>query len=66
LKEQRDKAPLPPLTGESLRSLRALEVLERIGNTPAKQLLAQLADGAPEATFTREARNSCKRLERKP
>ena len=51
---------------ESLRSLRAIEVLEHIGSAEAQTLLQQLARGAPEARLTQEAKASCVRLLNRP
>jgi hypothetical protein len=48
--------------GDSLRSLRAVEVLETIATPEARQLLRRIADGAPEARLTREARAALERL----
>jgi RNA polymerase sigma factor (sigma-70 family) len=42
--------------GEVLRGLRAVEVLEQIGTTGARQLLRAWADGAPGAALTQQAR----------
>jgi WD40 repeat protein len=42
--------------GECLRTLRALEVLERIGTPEARQVLRAMADGTPEAWLTQEAK----------
>ncbi|MBM4067504.1 MAG: hypothetical protein FJ271_00960 [Planctomycetes bacterium] len=50
------------LSAAMLQQFRAVEVLERIGNNDARQLLQQLADGAPEARLTRDARDSLARL----
>src|SRR5207249_147137 len=44
-----------------LRSLRAVEILERIGNDEARQVLARLAKGT-ESRQTREARQALERL----
>jgi WD40 repeat protein len=51
-------------TGERLRTLRALEVLEHIGTTEAREVLTKLSKGAPEARVTREAKAALQRLER--
>jgi hypothetical protein len=53
-------------SGERLRVLRALEVLERIATREARDLLGRLADGAPGAWLTEEARVALKRLESVP
>ena len=50
--------------GEALRSLRAVEVLERIGSAEARSVLATIADGAPGGRLTREAKASLQRLSR--
>jgi RNA polymerase sigma factor (sigma-70 family) len=47
-----------PLTGDRLREVRAIEVLERIGNAEACQLLEALAGGAPGAVVTAEAQSA--------
>jgi hypothetical protein len=49
-------------SGEALRSVRAVEVLEGIGSSEARQVLAALADGLPSARLTREARAALQRL----
>jgi RNA polymerase sigma factor (sigma-70 family) len=49
---------------DRLRALRAVEVLERIGTADAKQLLQTLANGVPDASLTREAKDSLQRLSR--
>jgi hypothetical protein len=51
---------------EKLRAIRAVEVLERIGNAEARRMLETLAGGASEARLTREARTSLERLDRRP
>jgi WD40 repeat protein len=63
---QEEKEPglvLPVPEGKLLRTLRAIEILERIGTTPAQQMLRALAKGAP-ARITREAQAALERLER--
>ena len=53
-------------TGEALRALRAIEVLEHIGTPEASRVLETLAKGAPEARLTRDAKASLGRLARRP
>lgn len=45
-----------------LQFLRALEVLENVATPEARDLLQTLADGAPEARLTQEAKASLDRL----
>jgi hypothetical protein len=47
---------------EMLRTLRAIQVLERIGTAEARGILQVLADGSIGARSTREARESLQRL----
>jgi WD40 repeat protein len=54
--------PLPP---ETVRQLRALEVLEEIGSPLARQLIEKLASGAPGEPLTVEARSALERLKRR-
>jgi WD40 repeat protein len=54
-----------PPTGEFLRVLRAVTVLERVG-TPAAALLKELAGGDSAARLTHEAKASLERLGRRP
>ena len=55
-----------PLTDpDALRSVRAVEVLEGIGESEAVELLAEWAKGAPEARLTREAKLALERLARR-
>jgi len=49
-------------SGASLRTLRALEVLEQIATTEARAVLEVLAKGAPTAKLTQEAAASARRL----
>jgi hypothetical protein len=53
-----------PVSGEPLRTLRALAVLEHAGTAEARRLLQALADGASGAWLTREAQGVCQRLQR--
>jgi RNA polymerase sigma factor (sigma-70 family) len=46
---------------ECLRTLRALEVLERIGTPEARQVLRAMAEGTPEAWLTQEAKAALNR-----
>jgi hypothetical protein len=55
---------LATVSGERLRGLRAVEVLEHIGTPAARQLLRKLATGLPEARVTQEAKASLGRLAR--
>lgn len=49
-------------SAERVRSLRAVEVLEHIGNSEARRVLATLAEGTAEAQRTQEAKASLQRL----
>jgi hypothetical protein len=53
-------------SGEALRHLRAVEVLELIGTDEVREMLGTLARGIPEARLTREAKASLQRLARRP
>jgi hypothetical protein len=50
------------VTPDVLRSLRAIEVLERIGTADARRILDSLARGAPGHPVTEEAKRSLRRL----
>lgn len=52
----------PRLTPESIRSIRALELLERLNTPESRELLSKLAKGAPDARLTREAKAALDRL----
>jgi RNA polymerase sigma factor (sigma-70 family) len=54
-----------PPAGEPLRTLRALAALEHAGTTEARRLLRALADGAPGAWLTQEAKVALERLDRR-
>jgi WD40 repeat protein len=49
-----------------LRHVRSVEVLEHIATLRARQVLEALAQGAPEARLTREAKAALQRLARRP
>jgi len=53
------------VSGDRLLTLRAVEVLERIGNTKAQELLRSLAHGAAGSLQTEEANEALKRLAQK-
>ena len=48
-------------SGDTLRGLRAVRVLAWAGTPTAKAVLEKLADGAPDAALTREARSALAR-----
>jgi hypothetical protein len=52
--------------GQLLRSVRAVEILERIGAAEARDVLMHLAEGPAEARLTREAKASLERLAKQP
>jgi hypothetical protein len=52
----------PPPSGETLRTLRAIQVLERIGTKEACAVLKKLASGAEAARESREAKEALERL----
>jgi RNA polymerase sigma factor (sigma-70 family) len=54
-----------PSPGE-LRAVRAMEVLEYLGTPEARHVLAPLAQGAPQARLTQEAKASLERLALRP
>jgi hypothetical protein len=55
-----------PLTSsERLRTLRAIEVLEKVGTPEAQDILKVLAAGAPEAGCTADARAALDRLSKR-
>jgi WD40 repeat protein len=61
LRQVTEDTPAP----ERLRTLRALETLEHISTSEARQVLKALATGAPEAWLTREATAALKRIARR-
>ncbi|HLH29292.1 MAG TPA: hypothetical protein VKW77_10265, partial [Acidimicrobiales bacterium] len=54
----------PRSSPQRLRDLRAVHCLTTIGTVPARQLLQTLADGAPEALLTQQAREELEWLNR--
>jgi RNA polymerase sigma factor (sigma-70 family) len=52
----------PVVSPETLRRLRAVELLERIGSEEARRVLQTLAGGAAEGRLTREAKAALARL----
>jgi hypothetical protein len=61
-----EKLESPNLSGEQLRSLRAVELLERVGSPEARRVLEGLTRGNPDAPLTQEARASLERLKGQP
>jgi hypothetical protein len=57
--------PKTVLSGEELRSLRAIEVLEGIGTPEARAVLDKLAGGGEGVVLTEQARRALARLERR-
>jgi WD40 repeat protein len=62
LEELLDKATSPAVSGERLRQLRAVEVLERMNTPEAKKLLEDLARGAPGVSQTQAAQAALQRM----
>jgi hypothetical protein len=57
------KKPRAMPTGEALRTLRAIQLLELIGTPEARRLLETLASGAPGAPSTLDAGTALRRLD---
>jgi hypothetical protein len=56
----------PVTAPKQLRQIRSVEVLEHVGTSAARQVLVGLAQGAPEARLTQEAKASLMRLAQRP
>ena len=56
--------PLPPADGDTLRGLRGVEALEKIGTAEARAVIEPLARGAPGARLTQDAAATLKRIRR--
>jgi WD40 repeat protein len=55
-----------PLGAGSLREIRAVEILERVGTVQSRRVLKELAGGAPTARLTRDAKAATDRLLKHP
>jgi WD40 repeat protein len=55
----------PAQSGDAVRGVRAVELLEYVGTPEAKKLLAELAKGAPQARLTEEAKAALERLNKR-
>jgi hypothetical protein len=54
------------MSPDQLRGLRAITVLEQIGDRDARQLLDKLARGTPDSRLTQDAKASLERLHKRP
>jgi hypothetical protein len=61
-----DQLPAAVVSGEALRQLRALEVLERFGTAEAREVLADLARDAAGTPLGEGAKAALQRLSRRP
>lgn len=62
LEAVREVASVNAYSAETVRSLRAVAVLERIGDPEARALLRRLAVGLPDAPLTQQAQAALRRL----
>jgi hypothetical protein len=60
------EGPMLVRSPEKLRHIRAIEVLELSDLLEARQILEKLAQGAPDARLTQEAKASLERLAKQP
>jgi hypothetical protein len=60
-----EKLAMPERAAEQVRLLRGVQALEYSGTPEARKLLQALAQGAPEARLTREAKAALDRLDRR-
>jgi hypothetical protein len=61
-----DQLPGQPLSAETLRGVRAVEILEAVGTSEAQETLKKLRQGAKGARLTLEAQRALERLARSP
>ncbi len=59
-----DEIAAGSITPETLRAIRAVELLERLATPPARELLRTFAAGTPGTRLTREAQETLQRLAR--
>ena len=62
---EKDTSVGPIASGETLRRVRAIAVLETAGTPEAQWLLERLASGLESARVTRDAKASVRRLKRR-
>jgi RNA polymerase sigma factor (sigma-70 family) len=65
LLQELGQQPIPDLSADTLRGLRAVEALERIGTPEAADVLRSLAVETPQTRRSREAKASLQRLARR-
>lgn len=60
-----DQLPVEQLQRERERERRALQVLERMNTPESRKLVQELADGAPDAALTVDAKSTLERMEKR-
>jgi WD40 repeat protein len=65
LEELLSKLEGPVTDSESLRAIRAVEVVEHAGTSASKELLKSWSGGAPGSRLTQEAKDSLQRLQKR-